>query len=101
VLYPNLINDLTGILEMILGKDVFRPVADTYCSKLRSSTRAHQQSASHPTRQTPRYLRVIVTPDDQQKHLEGKLKDDVAVLRWDVVRDYIGSTADLVKGVVF
>jgi hypothetical protein len=83
---------------MIQGQDEYTPVAvDTYRSKLRSSTQTqtHQQSASHSTRQTPRCLRVNVSPDDQQQNrLED---DDVAVLRWDVVRHCIGSIADSVK----
>jgi len=101
VSYPNLVNDLTETLEMILGPEVFTPiVADTYCSKLHSCSTHHQQSTSalHSTRQTPRFLRVIATPDDeQQKRLEGEWKGDVAFLRWDVMKDYLGSTADLMK----
>jgi hypothetical protein len=82
---------------MILGPEVFVPIADTYCSELRSRT-AQQQSASHSTRQTPRFLRIIATPDDEQrKRLAGEWKGDMAVLRWDVVKKYLGSTADLVK----
>jgi hypothetical protein len=85
-----------GTLEMVLGPEVYAPIADTYRSKLCSSTQAHQQSASHSPRQTPRFLRIIVTPDDEQrKRLEGEWKGDVAVLRWEVMKNYIGSTADL------
>ena len=98
--YPSLVKDLTETLEMLLGPEVFTPIlADTYFSKLHSSTR-HQQSASalHTTRQTPRFLRIIATPDDeQQKRLEGEWKGDVAFLRWDVMKDYLGSTANLMK----
>jgi hypothetical protein len=105
VSYPNLIKDLTGTLEMVLGPEVYVPIADAYCSKLRSRTTAQQQSASYSTRQTPRFLRIIATPNDnQRKRLEGERKGDMAVLRWDVVKKYLGSTADLVKttvGVVF
>ncbi|KAF8510678.1 hypothetical protein BU17DRAFT_97886 [Hysterangium stoloniferum] len=98
VSYPNLIDDLTGCLEMVLGPAVYTPIADIYRSKLRSSIRAQQQSASHSTRQTPRFLRIIATPDDQQqKRLKREWKGDVAVLQWDVVKGYIGSTADVLK----
>jgi len=103
VSYPNLVNDLTETLEMILGPEVFTPIlADTYRSKFHSCSTHHQQSTSalHSTRQTPRILRVIATPDDeQQKRLEGEWKGggDVAFLRWDVMKDYLGSTADLMK----
>ncbi|KAF8521901.1 hypothetical protein BU17DRAFT_87449 [Hysterangium stoloniferum] len=98
VSYPNLIDDLTGCLEMVLGPAVYTPIADIYRSKLRSSIRAQQQSASHSKRQTPRFLRIIATPDDkQQKRLKREWKGDVAVLQWDVVKGYIGSTADVLE----
>jgi inhibitor of KinA sporulation pathway (predicted exonuclease) len=99
VAYPNLVDDLTATLEVILGPEVYTPVvADTYCSKLRSHTQAQQQSAPHLMRQTPRFLRIIAAPDDEQrKRLEGEGKGDLAVLRWDVVENYIGSTANLLK----
>ncbi|KAF8512020.1 hypothetical protein BU17DRAFT_96669 [Hysterangium stoloniferum] len=83
--YPNLIDDLTASLEMVLGPAVYTPIADIYRSKLHSSIQAQQQSVSHSTRQTPRFLRIIATPDnEQQKNLKGEWKGDVAVLRWDV-----------------
>ncbi|KAF8512673.1 hypothetical protein BU17DRAFT_96067 [Hysterangium stoloniferum] len=95
---PNLVDDLTGSLEMVLGSAVYTPIAQSYRKKLRSSIRAQQKSASHSTRQTPRFLRIIATPDDeQQKRLKGEWKGDVAVLRWDVVERYIGSMADSLK----
>ena len=96
--YPNLVNDLTETLKMLLGPEIFTPIlADTYRSKFHSCRTHHQQSAS-VTRQTPRFLRVIATPDDeQQKRLEGEWKGDVAFLRWDVMKDYLGSTADWMK----
>ncbi|KAF8519086.1 hypothetical protein BU17DRAFT_90258 [Hysterangium stoloniferum] len=98
VSYPNLIDDLTGSLEMVLGPAVYTPIANSYRRKLRSSIRAQQQSASHSVRQTPRFLRIIATPDDeQQKRLKGEWNGDVAVLRWDVVERYIGSMADILK----
>jgi hypothetical protein len=103
--YPNLDNYLTGILEMVLGPEVYMPITDTYCSNLRNRTRNQQPSASHTTRQSPRFLRIIATPDDQQcKRLQQEWKGGVAVLRWDIMKAYIGLTADLVKtttGVVF
>ena len=87
MLYPNLVDDLTETLEMVLGPEVFTPkLVDTYRSKLG----VHQQSDS--TRQTPRFLRVVATPDDeQQKRLEGEWKGgNVAFMRWDVMKDYLG-----------
>ncbi|KAF8512021.1 hypothetical protein BU17DRAFT_96670 [Hysterangium stoloniferum] len=83
--YPNLVDDLTASLEMVLGPAVYTPIADIYRSKLHSSIQAQQQSASHSMRQTPRFLRIIATPDnEQQKFLKGEWKGDVAVLQWDV-----------------
>ncbi|KAF8493641.1 hypothetical protein BU17DRAFT_59568 [Hysterangium stoloniferum] len=98
VSYPDLVDDLTKCLEIIVGPAVYTPIAGTYCSKLRSRMRAQQQFASHSTRQTPRFLRIIATPDDEwQKGLKSEWEGDVAVLRWDTVKGYIGSTADLLK----
>ncbi|KAF8523105.1 hypothetical protein BU17DRAFT_64002 [Hysterangium stoloniferum] len=85
VSYPKLVNDLTRSLKMVLGSAVYTPIANIYHSKLRSSIRAQQQSTSHSMRQTPRFLCIIATPDDeQQKHLKKEWKGHVAVLRWDV-----------------
>ncbi|KAF8516724.1 hypothetical protein BU17DRAFT_92559 [Hysterangium stoloniferum] len=95
VSYPNLVDDLTGSLEMLLRPAVYAPIANSYHRNLCSSIQAQQQSASHSTRQTPRFLRIIAIPDDEeQKCLKGEWKGDVAVLRWDVVERYIGSMAD-------
>ncbi|KAF8518557.1 hypothetical protein BU17DRAFT_90907 [Hysterangium stoloniferum] len=98
VSYPDLVDDLTGSLKIIFGPAVYTPIADIYRTKLCSSIRAQQQSPSQSTRQTPRFLRIIATPDDeQQKRLKEEWTGDVAVLGWDVVKGYIGSTADLLK----
>ena len=103
--FPNLENDLTRTLETILGKegDALK-IAETYRSqyrdKLHSSTEASQQSTSHSTRQTPRFLRVIATPNDEmaRQHFNGE--DDVAILRWDKVTEYMSSTADSVVNAI-
>ncbi|KAF8510406.1 hypothetical protein BU17DRAFT_98110 [Hysterangium stoloniferum] len=93
--YPNLINDLMTTLEIILGPEIYMPIVETYCKKLHNSIQAQQQSASDSSRrQTPRFLRIIATPDDEQRErLKAEWKGDLAVLRWDVVRDCIGSMA--------
>ena len=72
---------------MILGAKECELIVETYCSKLCS----HTQSALDTTRKTPRFLGVIATPDDRrlQKGREGK--KDSALLRWDVVKGYLGS----------
>ncbi|KAF8521967.1 hypothetical protein BU17DRAFT_64689 [Hysterangium stoloniferum] len=84
--YPNLTNDLTTTLEMILGPEIHVPIVETYHKKLRNSIQAQQQSASDSSRrQTPRFLRIIATPDDEQRErLKAEWKGDLAVLRWDV-----------------
>lgn len=76
---------------MILGPEECEPIVETYRSKLCS----HSRSALDPTRKTPRFLRVVTTPDEMRPHKgrEG-WKRDSALLKWDVVRSYLGSTAD-------
>ena len=86
---------------MLLGPAVYKPVADSYCNKLRSYTEAQELSATYPTRQTPRFLSIIVTPDDEQeKRRAGERMGDsteVAVLRWSFVEKYLGSLANVIK----
>ena len=86
---------------MLLGPEVYKPVADSYCNKLRGYTKAQELFASSPTRQTPRFLSIIATPDDEQeKHRAGERMGDsteVAVLRWSLVEKYLGSTANVIK----
>jgi hypothetical protein len=73
---------------MTLGEEGREPVVKAF-QGLRSSTRAKEDS-SQPKRQIPRYLRVIVTPDDQQQthHLEAEAQDGVAVLKWEKMVQY-------------
>jgi len=97
VSYPNLENDLTTALKKILGKEGHAPnIANTYRSKLRSSKHNTARSSSPSDRQTPRSLRIIVTPDDQRARKDPKEEEDVAVLWWNKVKEYIGPTADSV-----
>jgi len=80
---------MTGALKTLFEPEVYRPVADTYCNKLRSHIGA-QQFASHTTRQTPRFLPIVATPD--VKHdLERGWEGDIAILRWDVMNEYFDS----------
>jgi len=71
---------------MILGPKECKPIVEIY----RSKRRGHTRSALDPTRTTPRFLGVIATPDEKR---EG-WKRDSTLLRWDVVRGYLSSTAD-------
>ncbi|KAF8338350.1 hypothetical protein F5887DRAFT_1137571 [Amanita rubescens] len=96
VSFPNLENDLKRTLETILGEGGDAPnIAETYRSQYRDK-QASQKSASHSTRQTPRFLRVIATPNDEKARQHFNGEDDVAILRWDKVTEYMGSTADSV-----
>ena len=92
--YPGLAEDVKDLLTVMLGEGAFEPVVNVYREKHRSSIHAKKESSSQQKRQTPRYLRVIATPDDQQqKCLEAEAQGDVAVLKWDIVVRYAGSAA--------
>jgi len=94
--YPYLAEEVENLLKVVLGEDVYAPVVDCYRNKLRSSTRHKEEHVLLPKRQTPRLLRVVATPDDkQQERLKEGWGDPVAVLKWDVVKGYLGSTADV------
>jgi hypothetical protein len=96
VAYPNLADDVLDLLKMLVGPEVYPPVADGYRSKLRSATQAKKDADSQPQRKTPRYLRVIASPDDtQRRRLETGYPGDVAMLRWDVMKEYSGA-ADII-----
>ena len=78
---------------MILGPKECEPIVEIYCAKLHGRT----QFALDPARKTPRFLGVIAT-DEWRPHkgTEG-WKRNSALLRWDTVKDYLGSTADRMK----
>lgn len=96
MLYPNLLNDLEVTLKMVLGEDGDAPeVVQSYLTRLQSNTKATNRQSPSTSRRMPRFLRIISSPDDDQKQrLDGK--DDLVLLRWDKVKEYIGSTADSV-----
>jgi hypothetical protein len=79
----------------MLGSVEYKPVVDEYRQKLRSSTALNQQFASQPTRQTPKYLRIIATKEAHQRW-KSECKGDVGVLRWELVEGYLGSAAGIV-----
>ncbi len=96
MLYPNLLDDLETTLKMALGEDGDAPeVVQSYLNRLQSKTEANNWQPPSTSRKTPRFLRIISSPDDDQRQrLDGK--DDLVLLRWDKVKEYIGSTADSV-----
>jgi len=93
--YPDLANDIVDVLELMLGPAEYNPVVDDYRKKLRSSNALNQQFASQPSRKTPKYLRIIATREAHERW-KSECKGDVGVLRWELVEQYLGSTADVV-----
>jgi len=78
----------------MLGPKIFEPI-EGFCSKLRS---AKQDPNPQPNRTTPRYLRVVASPDDEQEVCSrADPLGDVAMLKWDVVKNCIGQAADLAR----
>jgi hypothetical protein len=91
--HPGLSEDIVKALDSLLGSAVSKPFVD----QLRSPTSSDQTFASQPQRQTPRYLRVIASPEDERRQrLKAECKGDVGVLRWECMQQYLGSTADVV-----
>lgn len=78
---------------MKLGPAEYNPlVSDQQLHpKTRSVTRQTEESASQPQRLTPKYLRIIATPNDHQREqlkAEWKGHSDVGVLRSECVEQY-------------
>jgi hypothetical protein len=95
IAYPDLKRDMEGLLENMLGSDEYQPVANRYCSKLRS---ANHEPPPIPKREVPRYLRIVASPDDKQEHrLLAEPLGNVVTLKWDVVTECIGSVAESVR----
>jgi len=96
VSYPSLSDseNVEKFFEVMLGPNVYKPVVDAYRSKPRNSTHTPQEIAL-PERKTPRFLSVIVTPNDpMDSRLEEDLTGTLAAMRWDVLKEYAGSTLD-------
>lgn len=66
----------------------------TYRAKLCSST---EQNLAQ--RQTPRFLHIIVAADnnDNQQHRLTAETGNMIVLKWDAVKGYAGSAADILQ----
>jgi len=92
--YPDLPNDIVDVLSM-LGPAEYNPVVDDFRKKLHSSTALNQRFASQPSQKTPKYLRIIATKEAHEQW-KSECKGDVGVLRWELVQQYLGSTADVV-----
>jgi hypothetical protein len=82
-------------LNALLGPAIHQPVIDGIRSRLRS---ANKQPALSQMRETPRYLRIIASPDDeQQTRLKAEFQGDVGIVKWNVVKECVGSMADTAK----
>ena len=90
--YPQLSGEVDMCFKQILGDEVYKPVVDPYHQKLSSSTTAPPL----PERQTPPHLRIVVSPDDDQAERLAAESKPTAMLKWAVVKDYIGSAADTI-----
>lgn len=95
--YPGLLDDIVDAIDSMLGNADYKPVVDEVRMKLRSTTDVNKQLESRPSRQTPKYLRVIATQEARQQW-KSESSGDVGVLRWELVEAYLGSTADAVMG---
>jgi hypothetical protein len=94
VSYSSLSEKVEKFFEVMLGQNVYKPVVNAYHSKLHSSTCTLQELALLEHK-TPRFLSVIVTPDNQMNsHLEEDSTGTLVAMRWDVLKDYAGSTLD-------
>jgi len=98
VSYPDLSKDLCTCFEEILGDKVYySPVIDVYRQKLRNPTPTPPKaSLPESERKTPSFLRIVASSDVTlpANRLEGE-SESTAVLKWDVVKGYIGSVADI------
>jgi hypothetical protein len=54
------------------------------------------ENCLYPSARLPPFLCIVASPDDDQaEHLAAELKP-TAILKWAVVKDYIGSVADII-----
>jgi hypothetical protein len=85
--YPHLLQDIEAMITTILGPRIFQQVPQDIRAKLRS---AKETLGPEPPRKTPRFLRVVLSPDDSQEHrLSAEWEGNVATMRWDVVTSII------------
>ena len=88
-LVPDLLEDVMSALDVKLGPDEYEPLVSDRHPITRSVTKRVEESASQPQRLTPKYLRIIATPNDHQKdRLKAEWEGDVGVLRSECVKKY-------------
>ena len=93
--YPGLSEQVEMFFEQMLGPKGYKPVIDAYRKKLRCSTAA-QRGLPLPKRETPTFLRIVASPDDDRVNRLAAELMPTATLKWDMVKDYIGSVADAI-----
>ena len=91
--YPGLLDNIMETLESELGSVEYKPIVDEYREKFRSSTVLNERFASQPSQEMPKYLRIIATKGAHERW-ESVCEGDVGVLRWELVENYLWSTAD-------
>lgn len=92
---PNLKTDLDALFDKILGTNIDRPNISNIQTRSRSAKRSTHQLSM---RETPRFLRIVASPDDsQEQRLKAELQGDLATLKWDTVGDCVGELARILK----
>ena len=87
--YPGLLESVKSALDVKLGPEEYQPPVSDQHSKTRNIIKGVEESESQPKRLTPKYLRIIATPNDyQRERLKAEWKGDVGVLRSDCVELY-------------
>jgi hypothetical protein len=95
--YPDLSTKVETFFKNTLAPALHEEVATTYRNKLCPLTQAQWSIASMPERKTPRFLPTIAAPDDKQHKCLEQSTGISAALKWDVVKQYTGPTADVLK----
>ena len=86
--------DMKNFFMTILGPEIHSEVQTAYRAKLHSSTKQNLAQ-----RQTPRFLHIIVAANDNdnQQHCLTAETGNMIVLKWDAVKGYAGSAADILQ----
>ena len=91
--HPGLSDDISRLLDTLLGPEISPPIIN----KTQDSLRSNSKFQNLPERKTPRFLRIIASPSDNfAKHLTAS-DSNVTIMKWDVVRECVGDMADITK----
>lgn len=87
IAFEDILNNLDALFTNVIGTAEFRPAIEGMRSRLRSA----QQRLG--TRKTPRFLRVIASPDDEQgNRLNAQSQGNIATLKWEAVVKCFGES---------